>query len=156
MSNLPSRWTTAELDALRDLVGRRLSRSQIGARLHKTRNAVIGMCWRLGLVEDPQVTRAKQRAAALKRNALPPRPDRRVRRVKPAAPVFVAQPGPVGGVGIMQLNGCQCRWPVADDPFRFCAAATDGRSYCPQHHHQATRRPASHETDARDAFVRAV
>lgn len=34
---------------------------------------------------------------------------------------------------LLGLGVRECRYPVQEDPFLFCAAVTDGRSYCPAH-----------------------
>ncbi|MFL5141460.1 MAG: GcrA family cell cycle regulator, partial [Microvirga sp.] len=52
-------------------------------------------------------------------------------------PVVVARaPEPSGPMPIWALGQCQCRWPIGnllDPPGLFCAAVTDGSSWCPVH-----------------------
>jgi hypothetical protein len=54
-----------------------------------------------------------------------------------AKPVVVARaPEPSGPMPIWALGQCQCRWPIGnllDPPGLFCAAVTDGSSWCPVH-----------------------
>jgi len=44
------------------------------------------------------------------------------------------------------LRPHECRWPLGDHPFLFCAApATPGVSYCPEHHKMAYVAPKGTE-----------
>jgi len=53
-------------------------------------------------------------------------------------------------VPLVDLHAGDCRWPLGDGPFVFCALpALEGSSYCRAHHALATRAPYRNETVAR-------
>ncbi len=156
MSASPSNPWTAEEDAqLVDMLARRLSATQIGIALHRSRNAVIGRVHRLehagavltrsrGPLKPPGTRKYTPRTM---RNPLPqPAAKPQGQAVKSilslaevrAAPVVKEPPPPpdTKPVSILRVTGC--RFAVTDDkPHRFCnAPMKEGSSYCEHHHHR--------------------
>jgi hypothetical protein len=70
---------------------------------------------------------------------------------------------PTANVPLIKLGGCQCRFPVSEDPsvtggYRFCAASTvSSRVYCDHHHSIVTAaEPRRSRTEFRLAQRRAA
>jgi hypothetical protein len=74
---------------------------------------------------------------ALARSASKPKPTGTEGAAGKTKPIVVARaPEPSGPMPIWALGQCQCRWPIGnllDPPGLFCAAVTDGSSWCPVH-----------------------
>lgn len=76
-------------------------------------------------------------------------------------PVAPSIPAPEGGLGLMELKNCHCRWPldVADEAgvWKFCGAQKPfTRSYCANHHAQAYRPGTESERNAVRALARMI
>lgn len=156
-----STWTEQETDLLRDLWREGLSASQIGARIGKTRNAVLGRVHRLGIADRPKRSNAAATRSTPRRKVAPQRAPMptSLRQSTERAPQDVLDeiasvyrcgapvdhhdddPDFIGPcfrltVRTMPLFGA-CRWPIGDPEeagFHFCGArAEPGRPYCEQH-----------------------
>lgn len=126
-------WTTKDDTALRKLwADKKLSTREMGLRLGRSKNAVIGRANRLGLA-----ARAKSR---------PPKPV----NDKPKRPAYynwnkrAEIAGKIYGSGkpLIDLEHDECRWPVGDieNGITFCAAKIKpGKPYCEKHHACASR-----------------
>lgn len=105
------------------------SARRIGKHLGVSANAVIGKLHRLGVKRRPS---ASTRAVGPARAKRPP-----VAAVAPAAPIVRRLPEPPAVVTpktLLDLDPIDCRWPVGDYPYRFCAAPKiDGGAYCGHH-----------------------
>jgi len=136
-------WTTERVNKLKTLWDEGLSCAEIAKRLNATsRSAVIGKVHRLGLSG-----RGGSRAdvATVKRIR-----NRKKAQTKPVSkvPAFDTEPLPlasaydVGRKALVDLEFNECRWPVGDGPYKFCAHdAIEGTSYCGVHLHRAHRAP---------------
>ena len=139
-------WSDAKKSLLTSLwVKGGLSASEIGSRMGMTRNAVLGMVYRMNLP-----SRAPQRASHT------PRP----RKIKPSTSkhediTYIAarikarletksEPEPLPEdqdrtdlIGIMALTKTTCRWPIGT-PVRYCGRDCPLDSpYCSEHHKRA-------------------
>lgn len=146
-------WAPAEIEMLRTLAAEKLSAADIGDRLGKTRNMVIGKARRAGIVllhkqhEPLKPWNDRRRAAERERIA-------RKRRIAPPSQRVIrdtklrAQSKPKAKVApftvtLEQLQFGMCKYPEGDRvPFVFCgAAAEDGGSYCNFHASLCYREP---------------
>jgi GcrA cell cycle regulator len=134
-------WTEELVSLLRRLKLDGFSASQIGNRLGRTRNAVIGKWNRLGESIRKTPERNKLNASLGGRAARKTRPVRDVPpKLKPITklPPPKREPRPAGNpVVLLDLKSHHCRWPHGDprhDSFRFCGAQREpGSSYCEHH-----------------------
>lgn len=151
-------WTPRAIKALRRLAGR-LSAEQIGNRLGRTKNAIIGKAHRLG-VDLPRIRRQKlstgKTATAMAKPLKPPRQTKLLRadaQLPRGAQRLVEPPPPIvlplemrsgAGKAIAALTPSHCRWPMgspANDDFAFCSepVAAYGFRYCREHQKISTR-----------------
>lgn len=148
-------WPPEDIQKLKDLLFDGLSFSQIGARLGRSRNAVIGKAHREGL----------SGTAEYKKCHKPARPGGRVPKAKKkpkpwtqferkSAAVFASEPftpGPELVIppnerkGILDLQENDCRWPIGDPQkadFHFCnRKKVPGLAYCEAHSRRAYQPP---------------
>jgi len=136
----------AELRELWSIRG--MTASEIGARMGKTRNAVLGRAHRLDLPMRKAATtgynaftRVRTPRAVVKRA---PRKStyvtkpRRKPEPKPVATeqqrqmAWAALPGSMP-VALLDLTAESCRWPVGEAPFHFCGLKATQGSYCDHH-----------------------
>ena len=144
-------WTDEALADMRRLLAEGLSAARVAAELNSrfglalTRNAVLGKCWRLGIV------RTVKKAPKRKWEARPPLIVRRAQlRLAPAQVKALPPPAPPEPVAIqpslrvklLDLREGMCRWPdgdpITDADFGFCGAAVarnadTARSFCVHH-----------------------
>lgn len=128
-----------------------LTGTQIGAKFGVSRNSIIGKVHRLGLPPRPKKIRLYGDSPR-KRKPQPYKPrndaqkawralrQREVRAAKAEAPrPYVPPPEePISlDVSLVDLRPGYCKWPHGDGPFLFCGHRTEGRPYCPFHHHLA-------------------
>jgi GcrA cell cycle regulator len=147
-------WTAEEVVKLRRLLGEGLSASQIGAAFKKTRSAVMGKAFRLGLVvgggrkdpmsaeerlarkrtaqrkrRDPDGTRSHKKAGggpSMAGRYKPPRPDWAAYGPPLAVPAGeIWQPLPdVAAVKLLELTDAHCRWPLGEPSEMLYCGAT--------------------------------
>ncbi|CAB4122898.1 GcrA cell cycle regulator [uncultured Caudovirales phage] len=144
-------WGADEQAQLVSLVSVGLSGSQIAEILGRSRNSIVGRCYRCGLQlrgkstgvvayrvapkkrESPGLARTKfQVKSGLK--TTPPKPIVEARPVKVAkeiAPAFVPL-----RISLVDLSNSMCRFPVdgASCSTLFCGLPKAGASYCSHHH----------------------
>ena len=114
-------WNDEQVGLLKDLWNDGFSARQIGARVGKTKNAVIGKARREGL---------QPKRPAYPRGAAERKPRVRKIKLKPAKVLViepVAEPPVEGGVPIWDLKDHHCRSIVghgADGLARYCGAGT--------------------------------
>jgi GcrA cell cycle regulator len=153
-------WTGPQEDLLRKLVGEGLSAGEIALRMPgKSRNAVLGKAWRLGLMgaERPRrvTTKRKRRSPRRKPEARKEfvlfntlgfiDKNSRVKKVHLVQDGYVPKPEEPAPEGqrksLLELEEHHCRWPINDPlgpDFHFCGAeANVGSVYCPTHHARA-------------------
>jgi len=122
-----------------------------------TRNAVIGVINRLGLVRNPgsskAIGRKFTRSSIRKPAPVVAKQPKQVLKLAPK-PVrvehvplrrTVEQPSTGAPVRLMDLKFGDCKWPIGDpkhDDFRFCGQRRrEGRPYCQDHCRLAYREP---------------
>jgi hypothetical protein len=107
------RWTEERDTQLRKLRDQGFTFDDIAAKLDTTKGSVIGRAGRLGLLGRSQPVRRHVYHRAVASTPLLPS---------------------VGPVALLDLEPHQCRWPVNDAPYLFCAGTKiDGSSYCGRH-----------------------
>jgi hypothetical protein len=145
-------FSVAQTAILRRMVAEGASAREIGAAIGKSRNAVVGKAYRLGIdwraakrgpppAQCPPASRRvahhvppHERGEPLK----PPQAElsdgkRKARRArKPSVPPVVSP-----AVSIWAAGPFHCRFPITEvspiDDFRFCGAPAPFRAYCPKH-----------------------
>ena len=148
-----ARTRLVELDA----AGR--SASQIAEALgnefgvYKTRNAIIGLIHRMGLRKTRESRANKpapvQPAPPVKKQSRHSGRTEGGRPLRPApvaAPAAPAEAPPAGGIGLLDLEHHHCRAIVGRGPdglATFCGAPKSSGSYCAEHAHHYSARPAS-------------
>lgn len=151
-------WTTEKIETALKLVDEGLSATMIGARIGKTRNAVLGKMHRMGVSLPGDNHNGRKKAKRINPHA--PKPAAKTHPApariaepksapppaaiapKPAPPAATAaRPDPIHFTDMPQLG--RCRWPLwgADDRFEdkhFCGAGGDPvHVYCEAHRRQA-------------------
>jgi GcrA cell cycle regulator len=158
-------WTGPQEDLLRQLVGEGLSASEIALRMPgKSRNAVLGKAWRLGLMgaERPRrvTTKRKRRSPRRKPQARKEfvlfntlgfiDKNSRVKKVHLVQDGYVPKPEDPAPEGqrktLLELEEHHCRWPIGEvlsSEFHFCGAdRVTGLPYCEAHCRKAYVTPA--------------
>ena len=119
----------------------------------KTRNAIIGLCYRNGAPLTGNASRAERNQASQRREMRAARtkpPKRDLTQSRALAKVFAAaeplpppQESDIGRVHILDLGSLHCRWPVAEPKDgMFCGKnKITGLPYCEHHARRAFRPP---------------
>lgn len=166
--------TDDEKQLIRKLWGEGLSDAQIAPRLATlrgrdvTRNVVIGIRNRLGIVRDGRAPR-QNRGANAKRaagGASKRRPRSPFANLRAAFRYAAAEPLPLADVptgplvALDDLEEHSCRWPFGDPkqgPFGFCGARkVTGLPYCEPHARRAYESPAQRAARIREVRERAA
>jgi GcrA cell cycle regulator len=148
MADRPN-WTEAEQLRLLELIAEKLSASQIGEKMGKTRNAIIGRCHRTGLrLLSENKIRVRQPYRRYDKQKRPKRylvPD-----CSPIQALFYTEATNLPPdfsedmVSFQDVQEGQCRWPIGDPTsvaFRFCGSESMAhQSYCPRHCRLAYRK----------------
>ena len=137
-----SDWTEDDQEELKKLVDEGLSSTEIGKKIGRTRNAVIGRAQRTGLTLKLSKVQRAPKAPRVKG----PRFNFRkvVNNPKPPQLAIVndrVKPGVKFNCSIIKLENNNCRWPLWDDvetpTLQFCgdpsADVADRRPYCAYH-----------------------
>jgi GcrA cell cycle regulator len=131
-------WNEADTELLRKLWAEGFSCSQIGNKLGRTKNAVIGRVHRLGLPQRLTHTTIKRKKICP--GGFPP--ARRKARREPHAPTQLPAPlppqrPPADWLELVELKRNHCRWPAGDTRaggVKYCGQPRDGtRPYCEHH-----------------------
>lgn len=128
-----SGWTDAKFESAKSLYLGGLSASQVATELNKearefvTRNSVIGVLNRRGVFKDRPESKIKR-----VKNEIPRRAPSVA--VISSAPSVVHQPGPSGGISIMDLSLYTCRWIIGGTGHlaKYCGVKTE-KVYCECH-----------------------
>lgn len=157
-----TQWTVEEDATLIILLCQKLTATEVGARMRKSRNAIIGRAHRKGFPlrsghhggpfrgraytrqEDDIIKRSTRPAADLGRNVDSVRHramrlggrQKPVARLKPAPVAAIAYPpAPVGAKTLAQLGSSDCRYPYGDprDMDKFRYCGGPGYPYCNSH-----------------------
>jgi GcrA cell cycle regulator len=140
-----SPWTDERCEMLRRLWADGLTASDIARQLGATRSGVLGKIMRLGLLgrkssefkPGPPRPRAVRKRAVVSPSPAPPEPEE-----KPPPPEPEPQPPKPRRLTLLQLGERHCRWPIEDNPFRFCGAyRSSGETYCAYHRDKAHVKP---------------
>lgn len=136
-------WSAEQEARLKEMRQAGVSQADIASALGRTKNAVIGACYRLGITlpkpERLAVAKAPKPKAEPRVRVLSIR--KTVERVPVPERPECLTPGWNGFVTFFALEQHHCRWPIGNvgaDDFKFCGArALDDRSYCAHHYHVA-------------------
>lgn len=143
-------WSEEQLEQLHKLAGVGLSAGEIGARIGKTRNAVVGKCHRIGIPLGSKSAPAVHYSKHVARpKDAPPRPRQRHKRattpilkptILPPPPKEPPVPIEPRKIELTELSADDCKWPIGDGPFLFCGNPRDTAlngveqvPYCFQH-----------------------
>lgn len=144
-------WPEDRTEALKRLVAIPfMSASEIGLKLHISRNAVIGKCKRKGWAlpragnKNPIVRSGGKRVRTkqARRESKPRRPTPGGDFLPHAAPdetLFLTAPDPSAQCTLLELKTTSCRWPIGEYPnVTYCGSTNkDDSSYCEFHHRKA-------------------
>lgn len=149
-------WPARDLDQLSRLWDEGLTASQIGLRMGRSKNSIVGKAHRLDLPSRPSPIRpngetvrshvARVRPAAC---TLPPLQSATEGQTESVSPIHIVAESrspfvphdpdsdipPLTPVASPHYRRACC-WPIGhpgQTGFRFCADPTDGRVYCPEH-----------------------
>lgn len=127
-----SEWTPEHDAILRQQWSEGQTATVIGQAIGRSRSAVLGKLWRLGLRRG----RGYKNSLAPPKRIKPPKPVVAKRVSMPiakAAPAIAEPPGL--NKLLWELGETECHWPVNDgNPFRFCALEKAGNGpYCGFH-----------------------
>ena len=137
-------FSEAELRELRDLWAQGISTAEIGRRMNRSKNSIVGKAHRLNLparaspiIRDSPNRghrRYVQRAVGA---TLPPLASERPVPT-PSRPIFVAPAPTPSGVQFHAPRSAPCVWPIGTPGakgFKYCDAPNvPGRPYCQEHH----------------------
>lgn len=128
-------WSESEIETLIRLRNEGMSKREIGERLGRTRQAVIGIIGRLGL---PPLDISNRRALRGRPAKVPQAKAAKVLRVRLPAPQHKLAPGLAsdGGPGVFHddLPASHCQFPIGDGrPWVFCGCQQERGPYCAAH-----------------------
>ena len=148
------RWEPHEIDAARRMWDDGLSAREIGDRLNRTRNAVIGLANRQGFQKKrAPAALAPDRPTPARRVTMPTQKSPRHADPIPPRPIYprlrkaslhaveALEPASLG-VALMNLTNAQCHWPAtgAGSVTLFCGHPVhEERPYCLHHCQRAYR-----------------
>lgn len=125
---MATHWTDEDVERARQLYYNGATFSAIAAELSRTRNAIAGLCNRYQFErapKPPKVVAPKKTVAAV------------TKKIKEIAKVIAPPPPPTprnSPKSLIELESRDCRWPIGDSDFQFCAEETvEGKPYCLKH-----------------------
>lgn len=124
---MANHWTDKDVEKARQLYYKGATYSAIAEELSRTRNAIAGLCNRYQFErgpKPPKVVAAKKVVAAV------------TKKVKEIVEVIAPPPPPPRNVpkSLIELELHDCRWPIGDSDFQFCAEeVVPGKPYCLKH-----------------------
>ena len=129
------KWTDQENETLRNLWAGRYTAKQIAFELGKTKSAVLGRVFRLGLSDKSRAI-AQQKKRRIEAQKFHARNSPPLKESKPLVRTKIKAPAPLNII-LCDLGIDQCRWPV-NTPARggeylFCGHKSDGGPYCTAH-----------------------
>lgn len=138
-------WLPEHVESMKRMLTEGLTFSQIGARLGKSRNAVIGKAHREGLSRTADYKKCHSSSSGRRKPKAQQTPWRAL-RIKRSAAVFKSEPFvPAPEIvvplnerkGVLELSENDCRWPIGDPQhadFHFCnGKKVHGLPYCEAH-----------------------
>ncbi len=125
---MATHWTDEDVERARQLYSNGATFSAIAAELSRTRNAIAGLCHRYKFARapgPPKVVAPKKTVAAV------------TKKIKEIAKVIAPPTPPTprnSPKSLIELEPRDCRWPIGDSDFQFCARETvEGKPYCLKH-----------------------
>jgi len=137
-----AKWTEQDDKTLRNLWGGRYSAREIGHQLKRTKSAILGRVWRIGL-SDPVRALAQQKKSGARVVRRSHRNKPVVKVSKPIVQANIATPEPKN-ISLMDLLQDDCRWPVnapeRGEEHLFCGNQKhENSSYCEAHYKASIR-----------------
>ncbi len=140
-------WLDEDVGRLRTLHAKGISASLIGAEMDRTRNAVLGKLWRLGLSNAASTIRkvkgVRPQKRPQKKKPYKPSPAERLRRIelqKTELRELRCAPVIPRAISFADLEDNECRYPDGEGPYTFCGHLQQaGSSYCANHEALAKR-----------------
>jgi GcrA cell cycle regulator len=129
-------WTMEQDDRLRAMHAEkpRLTCAEMGERMGRSKNAIIGRRGRIGLAGAKRVAKPRNRSPN-RSKAEPQISKRRMAMLLKAEPLLrdVPSTAPIGAKSLLDLAPGECRWPFGDKPYTFCGRQAAAGSYCAGH-----------------------
>lgn len=131
------KWTEKDDHTLRNLWGGRYSASEIGLELGRSRSAILGRVFRLGMSDKKRAT-AQQQKHRIEAKRRPARTVPPITSSKPLVRAKIKAPAPLNLL-LCDLEPGQCRWPVNTPKnggeYLFCGHPKHKTSsYCEAHY----------------------
>ncbi len=159
-------WTEGDVAKLKEAFASMLSGSEIGRLLNRSRSAIMGKLWRMGLhrkspdtahlnwqarrIHEDKKRKQRQRIGGAVGNLMANNARMRRRRLRPH-PSLVGRPAPgYTGVNLLDLERVHCHYPIdRSDGVFYCGAPTidENSSWC-AHHHALCTLPRRHSYSA--------
>lgn len=122
-------WKTKDIERVRKLYYDGATFSAIAGKVARTRNSIAGLCNRLQFERGPKPVKPVVPKVAKEATQM-------IAKVKEIVEVFSPPPPPHRNVpkSLIELEPRDCRWPIGDSDFQFCAAEiVEGKPYCLKH-----------------------
>lgn len=122
-------WKTKDIEKVRKLYYDGATFAIIAEKLSRTRNAIAGLCNRLQFERGPKPV--KPAAPKVDKGA-----PEIIAKVKEIVEVFSPPPPREKNQtkSLIELEPRDCRWPIGDSDFQFCAEEiVEGKPYCLKH-----------------------
>jgi hypothetical protein len=133
-------WTDEEIKIARDMFEKGKSFTVIGAFLGRTRNAIAGLANRLHFSRPVEQKKVEEEITSVPPKSIfieledteeGPDDDDLAAWQELQVPVATNNHGPKS---LIDLEPNDCRWPIGDEDFVFCAKLKlEGHPYCPKH-----------------------
>lgn len=125
---MATHWTNEDVEKARQLYYNGATFSEIAEQLSRTRNAIAGLCNRYQFKRAPKPPKIMVKKKIL--SAI-------VKKAKEIAEVIAPPPPPPprnAPKSLIELESRDCRWPIGDNDFQFCAEeVVEGKPYCLKH-----------------------
>lgn len=120
-------WTDEDIEKARQLYYSGATFSEIAGELSRTRNAIAGLCNRYQFKRAPKPPKVIVKKKIL--SAIVKKAREIVEVIAPPIPTVRNSPK-----SLIELEPRDCRWPIGDSDFQFCAEEiVEGKPYCLKH-----------------------
>lgn len=122
-------WKTKDIEKVRKLYYDGATFSAIAGKVARTRNSIAGLCNRLQFERAPKPVKPVVPKVAKEATQI-------IAKVKEIMEIFSPPPPPEKNQpkSLIDLQPRDCRWPIGDSDFQFCAdEVVEGKPYCLKH-----------------------